>query len=265
MDDEENTRALITTKLARKQEDGETLGQKICSHFIGLGYPISNEILPDQLLGCGHWGCVYLVGPNTVVKVTTYLDEIRMLRLIAAAGLLGHPAYPVITTVQEIYTAPHGTLYAYLLKEVAPLLSLEASGEMEPNESYYIGIRLNDLRKAVYDLKLAFRDHARAYRESRSRATVTSPAEKSLEIIYQIGRDPLFGKLADFIIQAALSDLYVAADLFAKNVGFLVNTNGRPMFEEGIVMYDPLGEVVEAKGLGLWVDYVLDEADEAFL
>ncbi len=242
--------------LAHVDAGGQTLAEKICQHFIELGFPITSTIyFSVQLLGCGGGGCAFRVGEGIVMKISTDVEtEIRTLALLSDAGLIGHPAYPVLTPMQNIYCKgvdlPRYShplnMCAYLLREVVPLDSIE-EGLLDSGQWKYF-------EKGVTALKEAGDKIREGVERDPNKIAV------GLQTIYRLGGDPMFEKAADFVFQAALRNLAIALDFGVENVGFLLSDTGEPMIEEGLVVYDLLGvEVTPLPGIDLYADYVLDE------
>ncbi len=241
--------------LAHVGADGKANAEKICEHFISLGYPITNTIIPAaQLIACGAQGCTYRVGPNIVLKVTeSFKGEISMLQLLSDAGLIGHPAYPVLTPTNEIYcqrvsgiqSILGSQMCSYLLKEIIPLTNLLQ--DLDDDEWDYIAGGLSGLDSAANLIDFGLESDPEV-------------AQEGLQRLYRLGEDPMLGQLADFLLQAALSNLLVSADMTPANVGLAIGRNGQPLFEEGLVIYDLQGGLIRSlPGLGLYADYVLDE------
>ncbi len=237
--------------LAHKDARGKTRTEKISEHFQGFGYPISLGDPANQMIACEEWGCVFRVGVGIVMKVTKDINqEMHTLKLLSDAGLIGHPAYPVITPEDELYY--FGGRYAYLLKEIVPFDAVEYV--LTHEDVTYIEKSLNDLRSTVSTI---------LFNDPKEDPEVWEAVRE----LYNFGKDPVLGKLADFLLQALLSDLWISGDMFTNNVGFPMSEGGEPMFEKGLVVFDLRGEEVirQQPGLGLYVDYALDEAGEVFL
>lgn len=98
-----------------------------------------------EILGCGHWGCVFASTPPWVVKIT--MDRYEGPMWLAIVDLFkGRPVgIPMVKEVVEMPPAlplpdPHGTgrrqtatPWAIVREEVAPLVELGAGGRRPPS------------------------------------------------------------------------------------------------------------------------------------
>ncbi len=238
------------TYLTKKDARGKTRAEKISEHFQNFGYPISLGNPSNQLISCESHGCVFRVGVDTVLKTTSDMDEVHLLRLLSDADLIGHPAYPVLTREDQMYS--HGKWHSYLMKEIIPLDEVEYV--LTGQEVGFIKDSLDDLALTVNTILYTY--------------PKTDPEVwESVRHLYELGQDPALGRLADFLLQALLSNLWLAEDMYTHNVGFPMGEGGEPMFEKGLVVFDLTGEenIRIDPGLGLYIDYMLDAEEGTFL
>ncbi len=245
-----------------------TNAERIEKHFQELGYPFVFADPKAQVLDCGGNGCVFLVGPQLVMKLSGNIAwEKVALEMLSDAQLIGHPGLAIITPASEAFwdSGQHthrDAVFAYLLHEVAPFKQVAPDLETNMEQSLQAGIF--QLEIAASDIRSGIRPPS-AWLGDLTAEERQKKIVKSLQTIYRVGRNPAFGALADLVLQAALEDYSITSDMTTKNLGFPLDAAGNPLLDEGLVAYDLHGIKMErVPGLGIYADYVFDEEEGIF-
>ncbi len=179
------------------------------------------ELKATHIIGSGCFGCVFDLGDDTVVKLTTDQEEIDTLKFLCTHDLLDHPGIVSIFPESIIEgILPKGRIFAtYQMERIVPLWEAGLSnGDFKTALDSITAVSeivVNITQQVDYDL------HVQALRDSASL--------------------PYMGAVVSLIL-SSLEHGSILSDIHHGNFGFKAFERYTPLTEGGLVLFDPIAE-----------------------
>ncbi len=178
------------------------------------------EIKATHIIGSGCYGCVFDLGDDTVVKLTTDQEEIAAVGMLKTSGLLSHSGMVSIQpkSILQGLLEDAEEFAAYRMERIIPFWNAGL-----PDKDFKI---LFDNIREVGKMLLSIN---------------ADPHEKDqcVEMLNNIAHEPYMENLVS-LVSVALSRGYVFTDIHDGNLGFHAFERYTPELDKGLVLFDPI-------------------------